>query len=150
MTKSERIAGVLFTVLGIYVVTYSFVKLDIGTISRPGSGFFTLSCGSGILIMALSWLLSGLKAKKDDSPLWGKGQWISPVFAVGLIIVYALLMPSAGYILSTAVFIVLWQVIIARARPLTIIIFTVTGAGAMYVLFELLLSVPLPNGLLGF
>jgi hypothetical protein len=150
MTKAERIAGVLFTVLGIYVIAYSFVKLDVGTISRPGSGFFTLSCGSGILIMALSWLLSGLKTKKAGGPLWDKGQWISPVFAVALIIVYALLMPSAGYILSTAVFIVLWQLIIARGRLLTIILFTVIGSGAMYVLFERLLSVPLPNGLLGF
>ena len=149
MTRAERITGLLFIALGVYVTIYSFAQLTLGTIQKPGSGFFTLICGSGILIMSTLWLVGGWK-EKNEKTLWEKGGWISPLLGVAVTLVYAVLMEPLGYILSTAVFIALWQVVISKAKPLTIIVFTVIGTVAMYVVFELLLGVPLPNGLLRF
>jgi hypothetical protein len=150
MIKAQRITAVLFILLGMYVVLYSLFKLEVGTINRPGSGFFTLICGSGIFILSLLWVLFGFKGKPDESPLWDTRQWISPLLAVGLALLYAFLMEPLGYIFSTAIFIVLWQFIIAKGKRFTIILFTITGTAAMYTVFEILLSVPLPNGLLRF
>jgi hypothetical protein len=79
-----------------------------------------------------------------------KDTWQSPFFGVAITLVYALLMESLGYLLSTAVFIALWQLAISKSKPLIIACFTIGGTLVMYVLFELLLGVPLPNGLLRF
>ena len=149
ITKVQRITGALLTVLGVYVTIYSFTKLGVGTMRRPGPGLFTLVCGSGILVMSLLWIITGWK-EKDENPLFEKGGWISPLLGTAVTLVYALLMTPLGYTLSTAVFIVLWQVIIARAKPLTVILFALIGSAVMFVLFELLLGVPLPNGFIGF
>ena len=150
MIKAQRITGLIFIMLGAYVTWYSMFKLKVGTISRPGSGFFTLICGLGILVLSLIWLLSGLKKQEDKGAMWEKGQWLSPLLAIVVTFAYAFLMEPLGYIISTAVFIILWQVIVSRARRITIIVFTIIGTAVMYLLFEVLLSVPLPNGLLRF
>ena len=150
MFKAQRITGILFIVLGAYVTWYSMFKLDVGKISKPGSGFFTMVCGLGILILSVIWLLSGFKKQEDKGPLWDKGGWISPLLAVGVTLLYAFLINPLGYILATAVFIILWQILVSKAGRITIIVFTIIGTAVMYVLFEVLLSVPLPNGLLGF
>jgi putative tricarboxylic transport membrane protein len=150
MVKAQRITAILFIMLGIYVITYSLVQLEVGAINKPGSGFFTLICGLGIFIMSLLWIIFGFKGKENTDSLWETRQWLSPLIAVAVTLVYAFLMESLGYLLSTAVFIVLWQVIIAKGKKLTIILFAVLGTAAMYTVFEILLSVPLPNGLLRF
>ena len=147
MTRAERLTGVLFILLGVYVTLYSFVQLGFGTMKRPGPGSFTLVCGAGILVMSVLWLVTGWK-EKDETPLFEKGGWIPPSFGVGVTLLYALLIEPLGYILSTAVFIALWQVAISRAKPLTVILSTLIGTGIMWVLFKYLLGVPLPTGLL--
>jgi putative tricarboxylic transport membrane protein len=150
MAKAQRIAAVLFTMLGIYVIAYSLVQLEVGAINKPGSGFFTLICGLGIFILSVLWMVFGFRGQENTAPLWDTRQWLAPLLAVAVTLAYALLMESLGYVLSTAVFIVLWQLVIAKGKKLTIILFTVLGTAAMYTVFEVLLSVPLPNGLLRF
>lgn len=149
MSKQQLITGIVFVLVGLYVSIYSFVKLDIGTFSAPGSGFFTLICGSGILLLSLIWLISGLKKASDEIALWEKRAWIKPLLAIALIALYAILIEWLGYVLSTAIFIVIWQILISQSRPRTIIIFVIVGTGGMYFLFGQLLSVPLPYGVLG-
>ena len=80
--------------------------------------------------------------------MFEKGAWIPPSFGVGVTLIYALLIEPLGYIISTAVFIALWQVLISRAKPLTIILFSLGGTVIMWILFKYLLGVPLPTGLL--
>ena len=147
MTRSQRITNVLFILIGIYVTIYSFVQLGFGTMKRPGPGSFTLVCGAGILVMSLIWFFTEWK-DKDDTPLFEKGGWIPPSFGVGVTLIYALLIQPLGYIISTAVFIALWQILISRAKPLTVIFFSLGGTVIMWVLFKFLLGVPLPTGLL--
>ena len=50
MTKVHRIVGIIFTLMGLYISIYSFTKLEVGTITKPGAGFFTFVCGTGIFI----------------------------------------------------------------------------------------------------
>ena len=150
ISKVQRITGALFTVLGVYVAFYSFAKLGVGTMRRPGPGLFTLICGAGIMIMSLMWLITQWKDKDETLFFEEKGAWIPPSLGVAITLIYALLITPLGYTLSTLVFIVLWQVVIARARLRTVILFGVIGSAVMFVLFELLLGVPLPNGFIGF
>jgi putative tricarboxylic transport membrane protein len=150
MIKAQRITGILFVAVGAYVTWYSIFKLDLGKIGKPGSGFFTLVCGAGILVLSAIWLFSNLRNQEDKGSLWAKRGWLSPLTAVASVFVYAFLMEPLGYIISTALFIILWQILVSRGKIKTIIIFAVIGTAAMYILFGILLSVPVPRGLLRF
>ena len=150
MNKAQRITGTLFVVIGVYVTWYSFSSLGVGSISKPGPGFFTLVCGLGIFILAAIWVISGIRKQEGKGRLWEKGGWISPLLAIGVTFLYALLMSPLGYVISTAIFIILWQVVISKGSRVTIIVFTIVGTGVLYIIFGPLLSVPLPRGVFGF
>lgn len=150
MNKAQRITGTLFVALGLYVTWYSLTTLKVGSINKPGPGFFTFVCGAGIFVLSAIWLFSILKKQDAKGPLWGKGQWLGPLLAIGLAFLYAVLMQFLGYIFSTMLFIILWQLLIAKGSRTTIIIFAVVGTAVMYFLFSFLLSVPLPRGVFGF
>ena len=78
MTKQERIAGIFFALLGAAVVFYSFSQLKFGSLQRPGSGFFPVICGTGILFLNLFWVLKNLKKTADSKPLWEKNELKKP------------------------------------------------------------------------
>jgi hypothetical protein len=150
MNKAERVAGFALTALGAAVMFYSFTELTVGTLNEPGSGFFTFICGSGIFILSVLWLFLGFKAKIRDEQVWEPGQWVIPLIAVGVTLVYGLLIQALGYIIATVIFCVLWQVVISRSKVSTIIMFTILGTAGMLLVFRAGLKVPLPAGPLGF
>jgi uncharacterized MnhB-related membrane protein len=53
-----------------------------------------------------------------------------------------------GYILSTLIFLVSWQLMIEREKLLKTAIITIVGTAIMFFLFYYLLGVPLPEGIL--
>jgi putative tricarboxylic transport membrane protein len=63
-----------------------------------------------------------------------------------LIILYAWLFEKAGYIVSTALFMVGWQKVVEREGWLKTAVISVLSAAFMYTLFSYLLKVFLPTG----
>lgn len=126
---------------------YAIVDLKLGTITQPGPGLFPFISGGGISILCMIWLVTNLKSMQSHEPLWKKGEFRAPLLAVIIIVAYTALMDQLGYILSTILFLVAWQVFIEREKWLKIAIITVIGTAAMYLLFSYLLSVPLPEGI---
>lgn len=148
MKKHERIAGLTLILLGITVMIYSMTALSLGTIKHPGPGFFPMLCGLCIVVFSLAWLIPLWKHKDEDpQPFWGKGEWVRPTMAVAAIALYASIMDELGYLISTLVFILLWQFIIEREKWLRAVIISLACTATMYVLFQYLLSVPLPEGI---
>ncbi len=147
MTKQERRAGLFLLLLGIAVMYYAIVDLKLGTITQPGPGLFPFISGGGIAILSLIWLLTNLKSIQPHEPLWKKEELRAPLLAVIIIVAYTALMDQLGYILSTILFLVAWQVFIEREKWLKIAMITVIGTAVMYLLFSYLLSVPLPEGI---
>ena len=148
ITKQQRNAGMAFMALGIYVIVYTVTKLKIGTVRSPGPGFFTIICGIAILILASILVISGFVKGSKDSPLWEKGGWIKPILAYAIAVVYSFLIMPLGFIVATALFIAAWQVVVEREKLLKTVVLTVGGSAVMWALFEKLLRVPLPNGIL--
>ena len=148
MTKQERLSAVFFMALAVAVTYYGVSVLKLGTVQEPGPGFFPALCGGGILILCLLWIFTSRSDKAKDAPLWGAGEWGAPVIAAGIITAYAASMETLGYITSTLLFLVAWQVFVERENWVKTGIIAVVGTAAMYVLFSFLLGVPLPEGLL--
>ena len=149
MTKQERTAGLVFILFGMAVSLYSFTVLPLGTVGQPGPGLFPLLCGAGIVIMCLLWLFRHRGADSGSEPLWSGGNWKGPLLAVLTMVVYAALMEDLGYVLSTLLFLISWQVLIEREIWWKTAMIAVIGTAAMYVIFVYLLKVALPEGILG-
>jgi hypothetical protein len=80
--------------------------------------------------------------------LWEPGEWVSPVIALVIIIAYAVGLEILGYVTSTLLFLVAWQVFVERESWRKTAIIAFIGTAVMYALFSFLLGVPLPTGLL--
>jgi len=148
VSRHQRIAAIALTALGLYVTIYTLVKLDVGSLRKPGSGFFTLICGVGILLFSVIMIVGTIKTGVKKEIFWPNGSWRKPVLALISVTIYAYLIPVLGYILSTAAFLLVWEFIVEKQKVVTTLIFTVIGSVTMWFLFEKLLAVPLPNGLL--
>lgn len=147
MTKQERLSAVFFLTIGVAVAYYGVTVLKLGSVKEPGPGFFPALCGAGIMILCLVWLVTS-RISEADRPLWGPGEWVSPVLAVVIITAYAAGLEILGYITSTLLFLVLWQLVVEREKWKKTAIIALIGTAAMYALFSFLLGVPLPTGLL--
>ena len=149
MTKQERLAGLIFAMFGLATGVYSATALKIGTVSQPGPGMFPLICGVGIVLACLIWLLKNRTECRDSIPLWHNRNWCRPLLAIVSMSVYAALMEVLGYLISTFLFLIAWQVLIEAERWKKTALIAIIGTVTMYILFVYLLRVALPQGMLG-
>jgi hypothetical protein len=149
MKKHERITGFIFILFGLATILYSTISLGLGNVKLPGPGFFPFICGSSLVVFSTIWLIATFKEKDTETkPFWEKGQWVKPLIAVIITSLYGAVMDGLGYILATFLFLVVWQIAIVHEKWLKTAIIGVVGTVVMYILFQFLLAVPLPEGLI--
>lgn len=148
MMKRDKMVGFGFLFMGLAVIFYAFGDLGMGTLKAPGSGFFPVISGMCIAVFSGIWLITLRKDKSEDtSPFWEKGEWIRPVLAVLITMGYAATMDDLGFILSTFLFIAAWQLWIEHEKWVRNMVISLVGTASMYMIFQMLLSVPLPRGM---
>ena len=148
MVKRDRVVGFVFLLMGLAVIFYGLGDLGMGTLKAPGSGFFPVISGACIAVFSGIWLISIRKEQsEEDSPFWEKGEWIRPTFAVLITMGYAAIMDDFGFILSTFLFIATWQFCIEHEKWIRNMVISLVGTASMYMIFQILLSVPLPRGM---
>ncbi len=148
MKKYERITGMIFILIGVADMIYSVFTLSLGNFHKPGPGFFPLLCGLVLVIFSAIWIFTKKEGDEEEKPFWEKGQWVKPLIAVVVITVYGAIMEDVGYLLSTFVFLLAWQIFIEREKWVRTLLISVIGTITMYFLFIYLLGVPLPEGIL--
>jgi len=121
-----------------FFVCYKSFSMGIGTFRSPGSGFLIIT--------------SAVKkqGKVSMAKLWGGMQWPKVILALAALFIYAILLPTLGYLIATlALMIVLFNLM---GRPkLWIQVVGITGTVfASYIIFYVWLKVQLPAGIFGF
>jgi hypothetical protein len=127
----------------------SGLALPLGTIARPGPGFFPLAIGAFGAIMALVWTAAAFRrapeaATEAATPPDARGRVVATTVAL---IGFCFILRWAGYPPAALVFVTLllrWLGAGWRAAVLT----GVASAAVSYYLFGVLLDVPLPRGFL--
>lgn len=148
MEKRDRVASITYLLVGFAVIFYALKELGMGTIKLPGPGFFPVLCGVSIVVFSGIWLFSLRNGQSGECPpFWGKGEWIRPAIAVALTTAYATIMDDLGFIPSTFLFLTAWQLWVERERWVRNMVISLIGTAAMYTIFQVLLSVPLPRGM---
>jgi putative tricarboxylic transport membrane protein len=121
-----------------------------GTMDQPGPGLYPLFVGVLLVVASLGSVVADLVKPAAGELEIPKGKDLGRVLTVlGGTAAYVLLLPFAGHLLSSVVVVF----IVLHAMGLTSwpmkIGFTIGLALGSYYLFDILLKVPLPRGILG-
>jgi putative tricarboxylic transport membrane protein len=143
--SADAIAGGAFLLVGLGAVVGA-IQLQIGTPSEPQPGFFPFLAGS--LLMFLSGLLvvQGLRGRSSGGEPFTKLR--QPVLAMMGLIGFVLLLEPLGYILATASLTAVLLLVLKVRRGLGYVLTVILLPVGSYLLFDRLLDVPLPEGIL--
>ncbi|MCS7280637.1 MAG: tripartite tricarboxylate transporter TctB family protein [Desulfobacterota bacterium] len=134
--KKGQIASLLFLLVGIYVLYVSF-KLKIG-FSSPGPGFLPFFSSSILIILSV---VLYMKSKADEVPIY----WKRPVLVFTLLFTYALVLELLGFLVATILFMIFIFALCGFKLPRSVI-YSLSASFLSYIVFKILLQVPLPRG----
>jgi putative tricarboxylic transport membrane protein len=151
MSRRDLLAGLFWLGISVFVVIQS-VKSDLGSLHTPGPGF--LPFWSAVILGALSIILmaTAILRKKWEGKLldlWRGLDWDRVVWVLLALFVYPILMPIAGYLITTFVFIGFMLCIGVRSKPWIDVASALAITVISYIIFCVLLDVKLPKGIFG-
>lgn len=146
----------IFAILGIAIAVTSYVSYGLGNVTNPGAGIFpfiigslaTVISGSWCIISIVNWLRRGqlLPVKVKDEKCY-RNELIT---GIGVMVVYAIALEGAGFLISTAIMLALSLCLIGKIRLWLSIAEAMGVSFISYFLFAKLLEVQLPKGYLWF
>ena len=145
MRKPGEIAvGVCFLGIGIGF-TVGAVQLQIGKPTEPQPGFFPFLGGVILVILSALFLFQARLGRTEETRPFGKLR--GPVIMVVGLILYVAGLESLGYVVATALLSALILRVLETKFRVLIPVSLLLAVGS-YILFDRLLGVTLPGGLL--
>ncbi len=140
----EIVAGLCFLAIGIGF-TVGAVMLQIGAPTEPQPGFFPFWDGMILIALSAIFLFQAWRGRAGESHAFGRLG--GPAAVVLALILYVAAMETVGYVISTAL---LAAVVlnVLETKPRVLVLMSLILAVASYLLFDRLLGVTLPLGLL--
>jgi len=147
MSKYDRIIGLIWFVLGSGMAIEG-INLGLGKSHLPGIGFVPLLVGSSLGVCGLTlMLLVTLKGKQSDDKIWEGQNWKNLVLSILSLFIYAFLMESLGFLITTFFFLFFLFKLTAPKKWLGPLLTSLLVAVSCYLIFSLWLNVSLPKGL---
>jgi putative tricarboxylic transport membrane protein len=128
----------IFGVFGLIVA----LGLGVGSLSAPGAGLWPLVI-SLVMITAAGTAL--VRAKHDEDVEAFDGGILTVVFSVGSLLAYAALLPVIGFEIPTVLLLFFWIKILGKEGWRPAVTVSIVATVVVYVLFVLLLAVPIPH-----
>ena len=101
LNNSELWTGILGLALGIFVIR-SGLKLKLGTINDPGSGYVLFYTGILMCLFAASIIVA---AATEGGPTFGSrwegARWTKPVVIIAALVVYSIALDQLGFLVAT-------------------------------------------------
>lgn len=137
--------------IGLYLVSQSG-KIGYSDMGGPGPGFFPFWVGILLAITAFFWLLAEFRAHKDtqiEQDLDPKG-----IYRVGRLLLSVMALTfffvPVGYNISVLLFMLFLTSTMGKGRVVTNVIVSLISSFGIYLVFEKLLDVPLPDSFIPF
>jgi hypothetical protein len=149
--RGEKVAAVaLWTFSLIYF--FSSLRLKLGRMANPGSGFMPLLVGICLLLCATIYLAQVFRAGRERTgaaspPANGRNYWV-PMGIGACVVVYPFLLGALDFLLAT--FLVVAPIlVILKFKNLAVSLLTAALITVLaYFIFARVLGVVLPNGIL--
>ncbi|HEX2964191.1 MAG TPA: tripartite tricarboxylate transporter TctB family protein [Syntrophorhabdaceae bacterium] len=134
------------------VVAVASLRLGLGKISMPGSGFtpFGASVLLGILSIVCFFQSNNSKKSEDAGPLFRGMLWPRVVLVFIALFAYARLIPFGGYNVTTFLLLVLLFRIAGQRQIWKAIVYALITTALSYYVFSKWLNLQFPIGPLGF
>jgi putative tricarboxylic transport membrane protein len=146
MSKYDRIIGLIWFILG-SAMAIEGISLGLGKSSLPGIGFVPLLVGSSLGVCGLIlMLLVTLKGKQSDDDIWKGQNWKNLVLSILSLFIYAFLMESLGFLITTFFFLFFLFKLTAPKKWLGPLLTSLLVSVSCYLIFSLWLNVSLPKG----
>jgi hypothetical protein len=148
----QKIEGLVWTGLG-FALCFGSLRLGFGTIQSPGTGF-TSFLGGGLLgvfglVLTASSLWEKSPPAEKSKPIFSKGKLKQPLLALLVLFSYPLLLKVFGFIFSTSIFLFCLFKAMDPRKWFSLIVISVCGSVASYLIFQVWLRVSFPKGILG-
>lgn len=128
------------------------IRGSVGTVHYPGAGFLPFWSGVGLgCFSIILWIKSSLTEKAGEKirGLVGK-EWKNVICVIASLFVYAILLPTIGYLITTFGLMILLLGLMGRMRLWVRIGGALSIALGTYLIFNIWLQSQLPPGILGF
>jgi putative tricarboxylic transport membrane protein len=142
--KWDRVTGYILLVIGL-VGAWSSVHLKMGSFRHPGVGFLPFGLCIILIFFSLALIISRWK-KGTSVPFWSRRTWLRPLLGVVLLGLYALVIETLGFPLTTLAFLLVWMGVVERIRWLKMVSVSLGVTIVLYLIFGVFLEVPVPMG----
>ncbi len=143
--KGDLVAG-FFGIFFSVTMMIGSIGYRLGTPSEPQPGFFPFLAGGILVVLSTILLVRAFSGRGEEAEPFGE-LWRPAILAIGLFL-YSLLLDSMGYIIATIILsMVVLRVLDTKAWLKLVAISLILSVGT-YFLFDRLLDVPLPLGIL--
>ncbi|MFK7992866.1 MAG: tripartite tricarboxylate transporter TctB family protein [Granulosicoccus sp.] len=122
----------------LFLTTLGASYADLGGAFSPV--FFPRIILAGWIVLAVLSVVADVLSSNSNAP----GQWLIVVIVSVGLFAYIKLMPVAGFFLSSVLFSIVVLVATGQRNPISILLFSLAVPGALTVLFNHLLTMPLP------
>ena len=143
----DLVSGLFWLAVAIVAAVHGLSSLQLGSLNRPGPGFFPFWGGVVLALLSVVLIVSSFRQAPVTSRVRPES-W-KPVVVVGALLAYLLLLESLGFVTVTFLFLLLLFRLERRGWALSAVS-AVIGAFASYVLFQVWLKTHLPTGPFGF
>ena len=147
INNSELWGGLIGLALGIFVIR-SGLKLKLGTINDPGSGYVLFYTGILMCLFALSIMVSAVtESGPSFGSRWEGARWTKPLLVIACLIAFSFALDRIGFLLTAIPLMLLLLRVVDPVRwSLAIPIAVLAPLGVWWVLKRLLL-IQLPSGI---
>ena len=147
LSNSELWGGLIGLALGIFVIR-SGIKLKLGSINDPGSGYVLFYTGILMCLFALTIMFSAItEGGPDFGARWEGARWTRPVIVIACLMAFSFALEPLGFLLSAIPLMLLLLRAVDPVRwTLAVPIAVLTPLGAWWVLKRVLL-IQLPSGI---
>ncbi len=142
----ESIFSLILAALGLFIIIVS-LTIGFGTLKNPGSGLFPFLVGTLILVQSIAVFLQKRPRPEEGSFTRREVKYL--LMMGGTFCLWIVLMPYLGYVIVTFVIVFAFSKILNLEGWIKPLILSLGTTGLCYVLFDLLMYLDLPRGLLG-
>jgi len=143
----DLIGGCVLLAVGFYAIITG-MKLELGSLSAPQPGFIPFLSGGAMAILSVALIGKALLGRGREAEAETPEGLGKPVLVIAGLAAYVLILESLGYLITTAVLTVFFLWVLGVRKWWSLVLATILLAGGSYFLFDRLLGVTLPAGIL--
>lgn len=147
-TIQPYLAPVFFLGLSLWICVEAR-QVPFGSVRMPGAGFLPLLLGISLGLLSLI-LLATIVVGDAGAAIQEASPHLEILYLIGTMFASAWLFERAGFLLTMGLFLGMTVQVLARTRWTITLIIALLGSVAAYLLFDRVLMISLPSGMLSF